>query len=246
MCALDQRFERIEGAGVDVAGLKANYRRSCDRRQCIRPHAPLAVDRHAHDALAAQAQHAERLEQRRMRFLAGDDGNRRRAEQAVGFDVPAHARKHRVPGRGQRGEVGDRGAGDEAGGGFRRQFEQRHQPAQRALLQPRHTWSDAVEGRSSGPRRRPASSPPAPPAASRRSRSRRNAVRPSPWWRATPAHRAAPASAVHPRPGQAAAHPVAAAPRPRRRSALPGAGRSIPGNWRRARAASCSSARVAA
>jgi hypothetical protein len=50
MRALDQRFEWIKGAGVDVAGLKTKDRGACDRRQFIRPHAPLAIDRHAHDA----------------------------------------------------------------------------------------------------------------------------------------------------------------------------------------------------
>jgi hypothetical protein len=38
-------------------------------------------------------------------LLTDDNPDRRRAEQSVGFDVPAHPLKHAVAGGGERGEV---------------------------------------------------------------------------------------------------------------------------------------------
>ena len=40
--------------------------------------------------------HAQAAHQRRMRFIADDDGDGRRAEEAVGLDIPAHALQNGV------------------------------------------------------------------------------------------------------------------------------------------------------
>ena len=86
---LGDRRQRVERAGVEVAGLRAHDGGRRERRQRLGPHAPLPVHGHAHEAVAAEADEPERLDQRRMRLLADHDGDRRRAEQPVGLDVPA-------------------------------------------------------------------------------------------------------------------------------------------------------------
>ena len=110
---LGDRRERIERAGVDVAGLRAHDRRGRERRQRVGAHAALAVDGDAHEAVAPEAGEPERLDQRRVCLLADHDRDRRRAEEAVGLDVPVLAREHRVSRGGERGEVRHRRPGDE-------------------------------------------------------------------------------------------------------------------------------------
>ena len=146
MRPLDQRDERIAGAGVDVAGLQAKDRGAGDCRQCVWPHATLPIDGHPHDARAADSQHAKRLQQRRMRFLPGDHADLGRAKQTVGLDIPTLARKHCMAGCGQRGEIRDRRSGDEAGGSARRQIEHLAQPAQCDALQASHARGNAAVG----------------------------------------------------------------------------------------------------
>ena len=65
------------------------------------------------------------------------DRDRRRAEQAVGLDVPSDLGEHRVPRRGERRNVGDGGAGHERARGGRRQSEKLDRPAKRDLLERR-------------------------------------------------------------------------------------------------------------
>ena len=58
-----------------------------------------------------------------MRFGAGDDGDRRRAEQPVRLDVPSRALEHGVARRGERGNVSDGRPGDERAGALARKPE---------------------------------------------------------------------------------------------------------------------------
>ena len=81
-----------------------------------------------------------------MRFFAGDHRNRRRAEQSIGFDVPARLRQHDMPGRSERREVGDGRAGDETCARAGRQFKQLGQPAQRHLFEVRGARGHSVQG----------------------------------------------------------------------------------------------------
>ena len=125
----DDRRGRVEGAGVDVAGLQADDRALVERGQRVGAHAPLAVHRHPHDALAAEAEHPERLEQAHVHLVAHDHAQRRRAEQPLRLDVPALAREQRVARGGEAAEVRHRGAGDEADAGAGREREHVEQPA---------------------------------------------------------------------------------------------------------------------
>jgi hypothetical protein len=133
----DDRLERIEGAGVDVAGLRADDAARVQRRQPLRAHAALAVDRHAQHTCTSEAQQPERLAECRMGFFADHHGQRRRAVQPVRLDVPAGARQHRVARGGQRGEVGHRRAGHEGTAGGGRQAQRVEHPAERDALEHR-------------------------------------------------------------------------------------------------------------
>ena len=163
--ALRDRLERVECARVEVARLRADDRRRAERRERVGAHAALAVDGHAHEAVATEADEAERLDQRGMRLLADHDGDRRRAEEAVGLDVPVLAGEHRVARRRERAEVRHRRAGHEgagaASGGRRSRASSRARPTP-AVPSP----ATARRRRRSDPRPRRASWPPAPRAAS--------------------------------------------------------------------------------
>jgi len=56
--------DRIEGAGIDVAGLDAHQRGPAEPRQGPSAHAALSIHRHAHHALAPKAGQAQRLDHR--------------------------------------------------------------------------------------------------------------------------------------------------------------------------------------
>jgi len=70
----------IECAGVHVARLQADQRVVVQRWQRVGAHPALAVHRHAHHALASQADQRECLEDAHVHFFAHHDGDRRRAE----------------------------------------------------------------------------------------------------------------------------------------------------------------------
>ena len=89
--------ERIAGAAVDVAGLRANDGAVVERRQAVGAHAALRVGGHDDHALATEAEHAERLGDGDVDLFADDDRERRGAEEAV-----ARRRSSRR-GRGARG-----------------------------------------------------------------------------------------------------------------------------------------------
>jgi len=79
-------------------------------------------------------------------LLADDHGDGRRADQPIGLHVPPGAAQHGVAGRGQGGEVGDGGPGDEAAACARWQPEEVDEPAQGDLLQFGRGRGDVVEG----------------------------------------------------------------------------------------------------
>ena len=135
------RLERIEGARVHLAGLRADDRRARRRgrqrgAQRVGAHAALRVGGDAPRAARAapQPQHLQRGQDRRVHLLAHEDRDRRRAGEALLFDVVAGPTQDGVAGGGQRGEARHRGAGGEAGAGAGRQAEQLHQPGGGGLL----------------------------------------------------------------------------------------------------------------
>ena len=94
--ARDNVGERIERAGVHVAGLQTDDRPIVERGQRVGAHAALPIGGDARDAGAAEAEHAERLERGDVDFVTDDDGDRRRAEEPLRLDVPAGALRARV------------------------------------------------------------------------------------------------------------------------------------------------------
>src|SRR5258706_11320355 len=93
-------LERIKCPGVNVAGLQTQDGSRPQLGNAFRDQATLAVHRHAYDAVASKAQHAESLQQRSVRFVADHDVDGRRSEEALALDVPAFALEQRVPCRG--------------------------------------------------------------------------------------------------------------------------------------------------
>ena len=129
---LDDLGERVEGAAVDVARLRADDRRPvADGQRALErvgAHPALVVGVDHGDAGAAEAEQPQRPRDGDVRLRAGQDLHRRRAEQALLGDVPARAREHRVAGGGQAGDVGHLRAGDEADARARGQAEEVEQP----------------------------------------------------------------------------------------------------------------------
>ena len=66
-------------------------------RQRIGPYAALPVHRHADHSLAAQPQHSQGFQKRRMHLFTDYDGDFGSAKQAVGFHVPTGAGEKRMP-----------------------------------------------------------------------------------------------------------------------------------------------------
>src|SRR5688572_2231717 len=81
----------IKGSCIDVTGLNADDGRFVDGRQQISSHTSLRIHWHPVDAVTAQAQNAERLEDGDVDFGTDDDSQRRRAEQSILINIPAGA-----------------------------------------------------------------------------------------------------------------------------------------------------------
>jgi hypothetical protein len=96
--------------------------------------ATLLVHRHPDDAFAAQAEKGERLQQAHVDFPADHDLQRRCAIEPARFYVPSRPGEQVVTGRGEAGEVGHGGSGDEAGPRVRWETENVDHPPQRDLL----------------------------------------------------------------------------------------------------------------
>ena len=127
----------VEGTGVHVSRLQTDDRGAVDSWHLIRPYSSLAVDRHALDTLTAQPEQTERLQKADMNFLAYNDPDRRRPEEPLRFDVPAHRFQQRVARRGQASEVGHGRARDEPNLSLRRQTESLDQPWTTCLFESR-------------------------------------------------------------------------------------------------------------
>ena len=113
--------------------------RSCGRRAAggqsgrIRPWPSTGT---RDDPVAAEAEQRQRLQERDVDLLAHHHGERRRAEEAVGLDVPALAgQQRRGAPRPAPVRFAHRGAGREPDGRAGRQAEQVEQPAGGDLLQ---------------------------------------------------------------------------------------------------------------
>ena len=127
---LDRLGERVEGAGVHVAGLEQHDRRTVRSgsergRQRFRDQPALVV--RSDDLRGAEAEVAQGQVDAVVTLGADDHPHPRRTGEPVGADVPALAPQHLSAGRGQAGEVGHRGSGgvaDRAGGGEPQQVEQ--------------------------------------------------------------------------------------------------------------------------
>ncbi len=143
--------ERVVGAGVHVAGLRADDDRPVDRGQLraerVEPHPALVVGGDPPHAvpLAAHPEHLERGVDRDVGPLVGDDRDRRRPLEPQALHVPADLGQHRVTGRRERGEVGHGGAGHEADARAVRQPEERHEPRCGDLLRDRGGRRDGIE-----------------------------------------------------------------------------------------------------
>ena len=110
---VDDRFERVEGAGVHFAGLGDDDRGAVDVRQLARDEPALVVGGNGDDAVAAQADDGERLGDGRVGLVADDDRHGRGADEAVVAGVPAGLGEDVVAAGGEAAEVGDGGAADE-------------------------------------------------------------------------------------------------------------------------------------
>ena len=140
---------RVEGAGVDVADLRADDRRPFEPgergAQRVRPHAALAVGGDADDAPAAEAEHAQRGQDGDVRLVPDHDVHRGSTGESVLLHVPVRALEHRVAASGEAGEIRHLPARHEADAGGRRQREQVEQPARRHFLDDRRRRPAGVE-----------------------------------------------------------------------------------------------------
>jgi hypothetical protein len=143
--------DRVEGARVDVARLRADERGPVDARQdlrqCIGAHAPLVVGRHTGHAVAPEAEHLERDVDRDVGLLAHHDRHIRCAEQAVALDIPAGALEQRVASRRERRERGHGRPGGEPCGHAGGQPEEFRGPLGGRLLGHRRGWAQDVQPR---------------------------------------------------------------------------------------------------
>ena len=87
--------ELIECARHDVASLRNHNQRTFAVIQCGtqsgHPHAPRSIGGNLHHPALAETQIAQRGEDARMRLVAETNGDGRRPEESVGFDIPACA-----------------------------------------------------------------------------------------------------------------------------------------------------------
>ena len=175
-------LERVAGAGVDVARLRADDRRPVE--PLAGPtEAPRASSAPAPSTATGTTQAVPRPRKRSARSIVvcrsspTTTWTRRRTDQAALLDVPAGPLEHGVPCRAEGGEVGHLAAGHEAEGDVVRQAEQLGHPGARDLLDHRGRRARRRRAPRSGPRPPTASRPRARRGPRRRSRSRSTARR---------------------------------------------------------------------
>src|ERR1043166_2480626 len=114
----DDFENRIERAGIDIAGLRANQNWSVNARQnstkLIWSHAALIVRRNSDDLLASQTKHLQASKDRYMRFIAGYDRDSRRANQTLLLNAPPEFLVQRMSSAGETGKVSHRAAGNKS------------------------------------------------------------------------------------------------------------------------------------
>ena len=134
----DDLGEHVEGAAVDVAGLRADDLRPLALAQRGREpsgdHAPLTVGRDDADAVGAEAEQAAGAGDRDVGVGADQHAQAGRALQPVGFDVPAGGREHRVARRREARDVRHLAAGDKTDAARRGHAEELDHPAGRDRL----------------------------------------------------------------------------------------------------------------
>ena len=135
---LHDLLERVDRAGVDVAGLGAHDRRPAPLpqggRERVAAHGAVAVHRHAHDPALAEPHDAQRAQHGDVHLVAGEDAHRRRPHEPVRLDVPADLAEHVVPRRRQADRVARRGARHEADARVRGEAQEVERPAGRGPL----------------------------------------------------------------------------------------------------------------
>ncbi len=151
------RVERVDGAGVHVAGLGADDGGAGPGREHVLErvgeHRPPLVGGDRLDARRAEPQEAERPVDRHVPLLGDDHADRRRSHEALALHVPAGVGEHPVAGGRQRGHVRHLAARDEGERRVARQPEEVDHPGAGDLLDRRDRRRRAGEAGVLVPRR---------------------------------------------------------------------------------------------
>ena len=149
-------LERVEGARVHLAGLRADDRRTFasleGRTERVRAHASLAVG--CHGLGGAEPEQPQRAVDRDVPLLADEHPDARPARQPVTCDVPSRALEHAVARGGERRDAAHLRAGDEADRRIGRERQQLAHPFAHDLLDDRRRRPAHVEAGVLVPRRR--------------------------------------------------------------------------------------------
>ena len=131
-CDVRDLVDRIEGARVHVAGLRADDRRAVAarerRRERVALHPALIVSGNPLDLPRSDPQQAQRSDDRHVHFVTDDHAEMWCALQSIGLHVTTDAAQHFVTGGGERREVRHVAAGDEPDARACRQSQQLEQP----------------------------------------------------------------------------------------------------------------------
>ncbi len=147
-CVSD-RVDRVEGAGVHVACLRADDQRAVDLGQLgaqrVDIHPTLPVDGGANDAVRSEAQQLQRDRDGDVHLASADHGHVRRTGETLLLDVPADAQQHAAPCGSKADDVRHLAAGGETDARGRRQPEQLEDPPSSRLFGDSRRRSDDVE-----------------------------------------------------------------------------------------------------
>ena len=150
--------DRVDGAGVDVADLRAHDRRAVVERlvECtgerVHPHPPLGVGGDRLDRRGADAEEAQRPVDGAVPLLAREHADPRGTPQPRRAHVPSGPAEHGVQRGRQPGEVGHLRAGHEPDRRVRWQAEQVGRPGARDLLDHGRGGPEDVQARVLVPR----------------------------------------------------------------------------------------------
>jgi hypothetical protein len=131
--------DRVDGAAVHVADLGHDDRRPVAGGERVGEgvgaHRAARGDRHRHHRPGAEPEDPQRAVHGHVPLLAGQDADRRRADQAVPLDVVTDVGQHAMPRGGECGDVRHLAAGDERERHGRGQPQQVDQPCPGDLLE---------------------------------------------------------------------------------------------------------------